>query len=189
MQSQNQKKIEIEYSGFLTFNEAEFPGAKILTRDDSQQIHIVHESIHMWCDKAYFYSKENFIEAFGNVKMIQGDTINMSSKYAEYSGITKLALASGNVVLKDPNSTITTDTLYFNRDKQEAFYRDGGTVVKDTSGTITSKIGRYYMNLKKYQFQIQVRLICLDLPPSPLLKVLLTVKKDIMIPKQKLGMP
>tara|TARA_R110002050_G_scaffold188530_2_gene323005 strand:+ start:18238 stop:20307 length:2070 start_codon:yes stop_codon:yes gene_type:complete len=159
MQAQNQKKIEIEYSGFLTFNEAEFPGAKILTRDDSQQIHIVHESIHMWCDKAYFYSKENFIEAFGNVKMIQGDTINMSSKYAEYSGITKLALASGNVVLKDPNSTITTDTLYFNRDKQEAFYRDGGTVVKDTSGTITSKIGRYYMNLKKYQFVTDVVLV------------------------------
>lgn len=154
-----QKKIEIEYSGFLTFNEAEYPGAKILTRDDSQQIHIIHESINMWCDKAYYYTNENFIEAYGHVKMIQGDTINMNSKYVEYSGITKLAFASGDVVLKDPNSTITTDTLYFDREKQQAFYRNGGTVVKDTSGTITSKIGRYYMNLKKYQFVTDVVLV------------------------------
>ncbi|PIV92357.1 MAG: hypothetical protein COW44_15140, partial [Flavobacteriaceae bacterium CG17_big_fil_post_rev_8_21_14_2_50_33_15] len=137
----------------------EYPGAKILTRDDSQQIHITHESINMWCDKAYYYTKENFIEAYGQVKMIQGDTINMTSKYVEYSGITKLAFASGDVVLKDPNSTITTDTLYFDREKQQAFYRNGGTVVKDTSGTITSKIGLYYMNLKKYQFVTDVVLV------------------------------
>ncbi|NCP05039.1 MAG: hypothetical protein GW863_01690, partial [Flavobacteriales bacterium] len=92
-------------------------------------------------------------------KMIQGDTIHMDSKYVEYSGITKLAFASGDVVLKDPNSTITTDTLYFDREKQQAFYRNGGTVVKDTSGTITSKIGLYYMNLKKYQFVTDVVLV------------------------------
>ena len=159
LNAQDQKKIEIEYSGFLSFNETEYPGAKILTRDDSQQIHIVHESINMWCDKAYYYGTENFIEAYGHVKLIQGDTINMDSKYIEYSGITKLAFASGDVVLRDPNSTITSDTLYFDREKQQAFYRNGGTVVKDTSGTITSKIGRYYMNLKKYQFVTDVVLV------------------------------
>ncbi len=147
-----QKKIEIKYSGFLTFNELEYPGAKILTRDDSEQVHIFHEGTNMWCDKAYYYSNENFIEAFGNVKMIQGDTINMASKYVEYDGATKLAFASGDVILKDPNSTITTDTLYFDRDRQQAFYRSHGTVEKDTSGTITSKIGRYYMKDKKYKF-------------------------------------
>ena len=86
--AQDQKKIEIEYSGFLTFNEAEYPGAKILTRDDSQQIHIAHESINMWCDKAYYYGKENFIEAYGHVKLIQGDTIHMNSKYIEFKLIT-----------------------------------------------------------------------------------------------------
>lgn len=159
MVSQEQKKIDIEYSGFLNFDETNYPGAKILTRDDSQQIHIIHESINVWCDKAYYYGNENFIEAYGHVKMIQGDTINMSSKYVEYSGKTQLAFASGDVVLTDPTSTIKTDTLYFDRVKQQAFYRDGGTVVKDTSGTITSKIGRYYMNKKKYQFVTDVVLV------------------------------
>lgn len=157
--SQTRKKIEIKYSGFLNTDEANYPGAKILTRDDSEQVHIAHETTNMWCDKAIYYSGDNFIEAYGNVRMIDSDTINMDAKYVEYSGKTKLAFASGNVVLTDPNSTITTDTLYFNRERQEAFYKSGGTVVKDSSGTITSKMGRYYMNLKKYKFVENVVLV------------------------------
>jgi len=149
---QAQKKIKIEYSGFLNFDEENYPGAKVLTRDDSEQVHIVHENINLWCDRAIHYSKEDFVEAYGNVIVKQGDTITMTSKYTEYSGKTQLAFASGNVVLTDPNSTITTDTLHFDRVKQQAFYNTGGTVVKDSSGTITSKIGRYYMNAKKYRF-------------------------------------
>ncbi|MEC3907448.1 OstA-like protein [Tamlana sp. 2201CG12-4] len=151
-QAQSKKKIEIEYAGKLTIDEENYPGAKILTRDDAQQVHIVHGGANMWCDKAIHYSQENFIEAYGNVNIKQGDTINVNSQYVEYSGITQLAFASGDVVLEDPNSTISSDTLYFDRVKQQAFYRSGGTVVKDSSGTITSRIGRYYMDIKKYQF-------------------------------------
>ncbi|WP_072401481.1 OstA-like protein [Flaviramulus basaltis] len=159
IQAQTKKKIEIEYAGKLTIDEENYPGAKILTRDDSQQVQISHQGTNMWCDKAIHYGKENFIEAYGNVKLIQGDTINMTSKYIEYSGITELAFASGDVVLKDPNSTISSDTLYFDRLKQQSFYKNGGTVVKDSSGTITSKIGRYYMDIKKYQFVEDVVLV------------------------------
>ena len=147
-EAQEKKKIEIEYAGKLTIDEENYPGAKVLTRDDSQQVHIKHKGSDMWCDKAIHYGKENFIEAYGNVQMKQGDTINMTSKYVEYSGASGLAFASGDVVLKDPNSTISSDTLYLDRIKQQAFYKNGGTVVKDSSGTITSKIGRYYMDLK-----------------------------------------
>jgi len=154
-----EKKIKIEYAGKLTIDEANYPGAKILTRDDAQQVHIEHSGANMWCDKAIHYSKENFIEAYGNVILKQGDTINMTSKYIEYSGLTELAFASGDVIMKDPNSTITSDTLYMDRTKQQAFFRSGGTVVKDSSGTITSKIGRYYMDFKKYQFVEDVVLV------------------------------
>lgn len=157
--AQQKREIQIIYSGFLETNEDERPGATIMTRDDAQQIHIKHEGIDMWCDKAFHYSKENFVEAYGNVIIKQGDTINMNSKYVEYSGITKLAFASGDVVLTDPTSTIKSDTLWMDRVKQQAFYRSGGTVVRDTSGTITSRIGRYYMSNKKYQFVQNVKLV------------------------------
>ncbi len=157
--TQERRKIKIQYSGFLETNEEEFPGATILIRDDTQQIHIKHNGVDMWCDKAYHYGKEDFIEAYGNVIIKQGDTINMNAKYVEYSGITQLAFASGDVVLTDPTSTILTDTLFFDRVKQQAFYNCKGKVVKDSSGTITSQIGTYYMNIKKYQFVQDVKLV------------------------------
>ncbi len=159
IQGQERKRIQIEYSGFLDKDKDNYPGATILTRDDSQQVHIIHAGINMWCDKAIHYSDDDFIEAYGNVKMKQGDSINMSSKYAEYSGKSQLAFASGNVVLKEPSSILTTDTLYFDRVKQQAFYQSRGKVVRDTSGTITSQIGRYYMSTKKYQFVKDVVLV------------------------------
>lgn len=158
-QAQERKRIQIKYSGFLDKDKENFPGATILTRDDSQQIHIIHEGVNMWCDRAIHYAEEDFIEAYGNVKLNQGDSINMNSKYAEYSGKSKLAFASGDVVLREPNSTLTTDTLFFDRVKQQAFYQSKGQVVRDTSGTITSQVGRYYMNTKKYQFLQDVKLV------------------------------
>ncbi|RLD28708.1 MAG: hypothetical protein DRI75_05790 [Bacteroidetes bacterium] len=157
--AQERRRIEIDYSGFLDKDETNYPDATILTRDDMNQVKISHDGVIMWCDQAIHYTKEDFIEAYGNVLIKQGDTITMTSKYVEYSGRTKLAFASGDVVLTDPTSVITTDTLFFDRVKQEAFYKSKGKVVKDTSGTITSQIGRYYMNKKKYQFVQDVKLV------------------------------
>ena len=156
--AQDRRKIEIENAPFMTFEESK-PDATILTRDNLKQVHIKHQGIEMWCDEAIYYGKQDFIEAYGKVKIKQGDTINMTSKYVEYSGKTQLAFASGNVVLKDPTSIITTDTLYFDRIKQEAFYQNNGKVVRDTTGTITSTIGRYFMKTKKYQFVNYVKLV------------------------------
>ena len=156
--AQERRKIEIKYAPFMTFDESK-PDATILTRDDTKQVHIKHEGIEMWCDEAVYDAKQDFIEAYGKVRIKQGDTINMNSNYVEYSGKTQLAFASGAVVLKDPTSVITTDTLYFDRLKQEAFYQSKGKVVRDTTGTITSTIGRYYMKAKKYQFVNNVKLV------------------------------
>lgn len=159
VKAQSGKKIKIEYAGKLTIDEENYPGAKILTRDETQQVHIEHKGSNMWCDKAIHYSKDNFIEAYGNVILKQGDTINMTSKYIEYNGITEFAFASGDVVMSDPNSTITSDTLYMDRKKQQAYYKSGGTVVKDTSVTITSKVGRFYMNLDMFKFTEDVVMV------------------------------
>jgi lipopolysaccharide export system protein LptA len=156
--AQERRRIEIEYAPFMTFDESK-PDATILTRDNSKQVHIKHEGIELWCDEAVYYGKEDFIEAYGKVHVKQGDTINMTSKYVEYSGKTQLAFASGSVVLEEPSSVLTTDTLYFDRVKQQAFYRCSGKVVRDTTGTITSTIGRYYMKSKKYQFVNNVKLV------------------------------
>ena len=155
---QERQQIEIEYAPYMDLEE-DIPDATILTRDNSDQVHIKHKGIDMWCNKAIYYGKEDFIEAYGQVRIKQGDSIDMTSKYVEYSGKTQLAYASGDVVLIDPNSKLYTDILYFDRIKQQAFYNTNGRVVRDTSGVITSTIGRYYLNSKKYQFLNNVKLV------------------------------
>jgi len=158
--AQQRKNIEIKDSGaFGEIDEKKYPGARILTRSDAGQVHVYHDGIDMYCDQAVLYGKENFVEAYGNVKMIQGDTITMVAKYAEYSGKTQLAYAKGDVILTEPSSTLTTDKLFFDRLKQEAFYKEDGKVVRDSSGTITSTVGRYYMSKKKYRFLNTVKLV------------------------------
>ena len=157
--SQQPKKIRIEYSGFTVKDSLKGENITTFVRSDQAQIHVVHDGIDMWCDKAIYYQDEDFIEAFSDVLVKQGDTVNMTSKYVEYSGITKMAFAAGDVVLTEPQSVLTTDTLYFDRTKQEAYYRTKGKVVRDSSGTITSQVGRYYMDTSKYRFLKDVVLV------------------------------
>ncbi len=147
----NGKQIIIENSDFMDITESEVPGAIVLTGN----VRIIHQGVRMSCNKAYHFTKENYVKAFGNVNMIQGDTLTMSSKYAEYDGNKKFAFASGNVVMTDPKMTITTDTINFDRNSQVAYYKSGGTI-RDEENTLTSKAGTYYLNQKKFQFNTAV---------------------------------
>lgn len=157
--AQKKETLTIKYAGKGSTNKGDKKGSTTFLRDNTQQVHFVHDGINLYCDKAIWYPKEDFIEAFSNVRMVQGDTITMTAKYIEYSGKTELAFARGNVILKEPQSTLTTEKLHFDRSKQQAYYDTSGKVVRDSSGTITSRIGRYYMNIKKYQFVEDVVLI------------------------------
>jgi len=157
--SQKKDKLQVVFAGKGFTEKGSESGTTTFLRDNQQQVHFVHNGVNLYCDKAVLYKKENFVEAFSNVRMVQGDTITMTAKYIEYSGKTELAFALGNVVLTEPSSVLTTEKLHFDRTKQQAYYDVSGKVVRDSSGTITSQIGRYYMPTKKYQFVDSVVLV------------------------------
>ena len=147
--AQEGKELNIQ-SDIEQIDEVKYPGAIVMYKS-TKQVYIQHEGIEMWCDLAFNYKDENFVRAIGNVRMNQGDTITMRSNYAEYNGDTQFAWASGGVNLQTPTATLDTDTLYFDRIKQQAYYRNKGTL-RDTSSVITSKIGRYFLDQDKYSF-------------------------------------
>ena len=150
-----QQGRQIEYDSDRTIvNEERYPGAFILSKVDNQVV-FTHEGIKVWCDQAILYDEENFFKAYGNVRMEQGDTITMTSQYAEYNGDTQFAFASGNVFMRNPQSSLQTDTLFFDRNKQQAYYRSGGTI-RDTASVLKSRIGRYYLEQEKYSFSSEV---------------------------------
>lgn len=144
------KQINIVYGANFTKNEKEYPGASIFSKDD-KQVQFEHQGADLWCDVAIFFQKENRLEAIGNVLLKQGDSVEMTSQKIDYKGDIKLAKAWGNVVLTSTDMTLKTDTLRLDREKQEAYYQDYGTVI-DSANVLTSKVGRYFMERKKYQF-------------------------------------
>lgn len=155
--SYSQESKKIDYTSDRTLkDEIKYPGAIILSKVNNQ-VHFIHEGIEIWCDQAIHYDEANFFKAYGNVRMQQGDTVTMQSKYAEYNGTTQFAFASGNVKMRSPQTSIETDTLFFDRVKQQAYYRSGGTV-RDTASVLTSRIGRYYLDQDKYSFLSDVKI-------------------------------
>lgn len=146
--AQKSKEIFVEYSEFFDVDEDLYPDAVLLTGN----VRVSHDGAVMFCNKAYLFKKENYIKAFGDVRMIQGDTITMTSTYAEYNGENKQAYASGNVVMSSPSSTLKTEVLNFNRNSQQAFYKTGGTIT-DKENTLVSQAGTYVIQQKMYQFR------------------------------------
>jgi lipopolysaccharide export system protein LptA len=146
--SQKSKEIFVEYSDFFDVDEELYPDAILLTGN----VRVSHDGATMFCNKAYLFKKENYIKAFGDVRMIQGDTITMTSTYAEYNGENKQAYASGNVVMSSPSSTLKTEVLNFDRNAQQAFYKTGGTIT-DKENTLVSQAGTYVIQRKMYQFR------------------------------------
>ena len=151
--AQKAKKIEYESERSI-MNEEKYPGAFILSKVN-EQVHFTHEGIQVWADQAILYREENFFKAYGNVRMEQGDTITMTSQYAEYNGTTQFAFASGDVHMRNPKTSLQTDTLFFDRIKQQAYYRTGGTI-RDSSSVLKSRIGRYFLEADKYSFATKV---------------------------------
>lgn len=141
------KKIIVEYSDYFDINQIEIPDAVLLTGN----VRVNHEGIILTCNKAYYFQKENYIKAFGNVQLVQGDTLYLNSKYAEYNGNMKQAFATGGAVMRSPESNLATDTINFNRNTQEVYYNTQGTII-NRDNTLKSKSGRYYVAQKKFQF-------------------------------------
>ena len=146
--AQNAKKIIVEFSDFADVNQSEIPDALLL----SGNVKVSHDGVVLYCNKAYFFQKENYIKAFGNVRMMQGDTLSMTSTYVEYNGEIKQAFASGNVIMTSPSSSLATEVLNFDRNSQQAFYKTGATIT-DKENILKSMSGTYIVEKKMYQFR------------------------------------
>ena len=156
--SQEQPKIiEIIQAGGSTQDQFRFPGANILVKKEGVRVHLIHEGALIKSDVSYFYPKENFFRANGDVVFTQGDTLKMTCDQIEYDGSSKLAKAWGKVVLERPDMNLKTDTLYLDRANSKAFYNSFGTIV-DEKRKLTSIRGIYFMNEKKYRFISRVRI-------------------------------
>ena len=151
------KIIKIIQAGGSTQDQFNFPGANILVKKEGIRVHLFHEGALIKSDVSYFYPKENFFRANGDVIFTQGDSLKMTCDQIEYDGTSKLAKAWGKVVLERPDMNLKTDTLFLDRANSKSFYNSFGTI-EDEKRKLTSIRGIYFMDEKKYRFISRVKI-------------------------------
>ncbi len=138
--SQEKKRVDILQAGSLRENK-EIANAQRLI----DSVIIRHNDVLMYCDSAYTYTGSNRVDAFGNVHINQGDTLHLYARKVYYDGDKNFAQAIHNVILKNKNITLYTDTLDYEIENRIGYYDCKGKIV-DSTNTLTSQIGKYYLN-------------------------------------------
>ena len=121
-----------------------------------------HDSSIMYCDSAYFFEKDGLFEAFGRVRLEQGDTLFVYGDYLFYDGNRELAQMRYNVrmvnIQQDSSEVILyTDSLDYDRQADIGYYFEGGRII-DVENELTSVYGQYSPATKIAVFQQSVQL-------------------------------
>lgn len=149
--SQTKKKVEILHTDAGGYNERIVANAQRLIGN----VQIRVDGATMWCDSLYSYTNVNSVDAFGNVHIVRGDTLNMYADFINYNGDTRIAKARRNVKLIDKTTVLTTDSLDYDMTTDLAYYNYSGTV-KDSANVLSSLIGQFHVNENKAYFRTNV---------------------------------
>ena len=147
-------KVYLLHSDILRFNKEQNPDAQSLVGN----VRFRHDSAYMDCDSAYFYEARNSFEAFGNIKMQQGDTLFIYGDWLYYDGNSQIAMLRENVKMQNRNTILTTDSLNYDRVFNLGYFFDGGTLT-DEENILTSDWGEYSPATKNAVFNYDVKLV------------------------------
>lgn len=152
--NKNSTLVFLENSESLSFDQILRPDVQVLNGN----VRFRHDNVLLYCDSAYFYEKANSLDAYGNVRIVQGDTLFVYGDKLYYDGNTKLARLRHNVRLVNRKTTLTTDSLNYDRMSNLSYYYTGGKIV-DELNTLTSFWGQYSPATKEALFKRKVHLL------------------------------
>ena len=149
-----EKKIRIIKANYLQYDK-EIKDAQQLIGN----VEFEHDSAYMYCDTALLYVADNSFEAFGGVRIIQGDSIKMTGDSVLYSGQDKVAKLKGNIHFTDGNLILVTDQLDYDMNTKIGYYTNGATITSvENNNVLISKIGSYHSDSKTLFFKDSVKL-------------------------------
>lgn len=145
-----QQKLEILHAGSLKFDENLGNGAKRLIGD----VQFKHDNVLMFCDSAYFYS-DNSLDAFGHIHIQQADSIHLFGELLNYSGNTKKAIVSKNVIVNKGDMQLTTDVLNYDMATSIGYYTTGAKII-NKENELTSNQGYFFAKTNELNFKKNV---------------------------------
>lgn len=151
---QNDKeRLELLHADNIRFAENEMNAARRL----SGHVAMKHAGMIMHCDSAVLYEASQTFDAFGNVHIVQGDTVSLDGDMLHYNGISQIAEMRHNVVMKHRGQTLLADSLNYDRLYNTGYYFNGGTLTENDN-KLTSDWGEYHTDTRKALFLYEVEL-------------------------------
>lgn len=144
-------KIHLIHADNLEYDQFTNPDAQRLSGD----VEFLHKDLRMFCDSAVLFLSTNSFEAFGSIKIEQGDTVSLLGEYLYYDGNTQIAEVRYNVEMRHRESLLLTDSLNFDRLESKGYFFEGGTLI-DGENVLTSDWGEYYTSTRKSSFNYNV---------------------------------
>ena len=145
--------VFLEHSETLTFDKITNPDMQVLKGN----VRFRHDNVLLYCDSAYFFEKANSLNAFGHVRIVQGDTLFVYGDKLYYDGNTKLARMRYNVRMVNRKTTLVTDSLNYDRLANLSYYYTGGKIT-DQLNQLTSLWGQYSPSTNDALFKNKVHL-------------------------------
>lgn len=150
-----QRKLKLEHADQLSGTQVN--GERIDKLNGN--VVFIQNKTTIYCDSAYFFKSKNTIEAFGRVRITEGDSVNIIAKKLEYDGNTKKAKLRNDVVFtKLATATLYTDFLDYDRPVNQAHYFNGGRLV-DSINVLTSTKGHYNVTNNLASFKRNVKVV------------------------------
>lgn len=112
-------------------------------------VHVVKDTINMFCDSAYYFDSRNVLELFGRIKVINGQRI-VRSRRMKYFQNRNVIECIGDVKVTSSSDSLFTQRLVYNFDEEDAsFAQDVYIWSKSENVVITGDYG-YFNNQSNY---------------------------------------
>lgn len=131
----------------------------------SGTVHFSKGAIQMYCDSAHYYPTSESMDAFGNVRMQQGDTLFIYADELNYDGLREIAYLYADegkdVRMINRNVRLNTPEFTYDMVDERGYYTNGG-VLTDPQNRLVSVEGEYLPATKEANFYIDVHLHRID---------------------------
>ncbi|MDD7657870.1 MAG: OstA-like protein [Bacteroidaceae bacterium] len=147
-------QVYLLHADKLYFDDHIRPDAQFLVGN----VQFRHDDVLMYCDSALFFKATNSFDAYGHVRMVQGDTLSLTGEILYYNGLDQIARVRRNVVLRHRESTLYTDSLDYDKLYGMGYFFEGGRLL-DQENELTSDWGEYTPATREAVFNYNVKLV------------------------------
>ncbi len=126
-------------------------------------VHFSRGAMQMYCDSAHYFPETESLDAFGHVRMEQGDTLFVFADELNYRDRMAILYGTPSAPVKMINRDVTliTDEFIYDLAAEFGYYTHEGTLT-DARNRLTSTEGEYVPATKEANFYTDVHLLSVN---------------------------